>query len=718
MAGISGKVSIYFHALPRATARLAALIFTTFALPALVHAGAAETLGAAHRAYRAGDYAKAWELSRTLERASLKNKDYALYIGAQSAALLGEHKEALTRFRKLAAWKESRFRAVAAWRVADTLWSLGELSAASDAYRALLKGGGSAGDAGLARFRLAEAAARSGERTAVEAFRNFLVLYPNHALEPLAMVRLAELGTKAPLLTAEQHIARAERMTAQKDWDQAIDELAQVGNEVPPRLQLLRDYWTAMTLFKMRRQYKRASDILLRIYSRMGNLADDALFHGARALSRADFDRDAIPWYLRVAKEYPRSKSAAEAHYLAGWLWFNLSEYTRALPVLRAMRKQYPRSNWAVEALWYEAMSHYLGGELDRALPLFEELAKKKGKLVTDKGRYWRARTLEKLGRKQPAVAEYRSLVGDFPFSWYALLARARLKQQGISIPPFGDHPRDAASAPALADKPGANLVADPLVQRVDELIAAAMGVEAGYELERGESALLKRYPRSRPEVLALLMDRYRKSGTFSRPWMLALVHGERALDMEPTGRARVWWEHAFPLAYREFIERWRHLGENPEFYLYAIMRKESGFDPHTHSYADAQGLLQMIPPTTRRVVRELGLEYSADMLFDPELNVRTGSWYIGRLLLKFKGQIPFGAGSFNCGPGPVMRWMDLNGKRPVDEFVELVSYDQTRNYMRRVTETYARYLYLYKRQVYEQPLEVDAAYLKNDLDY
>ncbi len=159
-------------------------------------------------------------------------------------------------------------------------------------------------------------------------------------------------------------------------------------------------------------------------------------------------------------------------------------------------------------------------------------------------------------------------------------------------------------------------------------------------------------------------------------------------------------------------------MGKNPPYYLYAIMRKESGFNPHTLSYADAIGLLQMIPPTTKRVVRSLDLEYDRDLLYDPELNIKTASWYIGRLLAKFKNQIPYGAGSYNCGPRPVMRWLDKHGERPADEFVELVPYRQTRGYMKKVTETYSRYLYLYEGTVYKQPLAVDRQYIKNELTY
>ena len=54
----------------------------------------------------------------------------------------------------------------------------------------------------------------------------------------------------------------------------------------------------------------------------------------------------------------------------------------------------------------------------------------------------------------------------------------------------------------------------------------------------------------------------------------------------------------------------------------------------------------------------------------------------------------------------------------PTDEFVELTSYSQTRGYMKKVTETYARYLYLYENKVYEQPLKVDTAFVDDELTY
>jgi soluble lytic murein transglycosylase len=680
---------------------------------------AAGQLGAAYRAFADGEYAKALKIARAIDRANVKNGDYVAYLAGQSAFLVGQSEAALRDFQLLAASKESRFRSWAAWRVADCLWQLGRIEPARQAYGQLLARDVGGGDKAIARFRLAEADARAGKTAAaIRGFRELRKLHPGHMLDGVAAERLEELGgPKAARLEVSDRIARAIQLKEGKKWDLAMAELQQIGDDQPVAVRRQRDFWLAMTLFKMRRQYFRAAGILLGLYKDMGDRAAEALFHGARALSRADRDPDAIVHYQKVVAEYPRSDWAPEAQFLSGWLEFNMGHYKQALPHLEETRRRFPRSKFADDALWFIAYGHYLVGELDQALPLFAQLAQRGDRLEGGKGQYWHARTLQKLKREKEALPEYRALFGRFPLSWYALLARARLKEAGQTIDPFGDRPRSPDLATAVATTVDEGLAADPLIQRVDELIAAGLGSFAGEELERGEKAFLKRHPR--PAALAMALDRYRKAGNFARPWMMAASYGgSRAFDAPPKGPARVWWEHSLPLAYKDMVEKWRPLGGSPDYYLWAIMRKESGFDPHVHSYADAIGLLQMIPPTTRRVAPALGLTYTDDFLFDPELNIRSGSWYIGKLLAKFKGQIPLGAGSFNSGPRPVMRWIDQNGDRPMDEMVELVAYTQTREYMKKVTEIYARYLYFYDKKVYEQPLVVDKHYLENELTY
>jgi peptidoglycan lytic transglycosylase len=173
-----------------------------------------------------------------------------------------------------------------------------------------------------------------------------------------------------------------------------------------------------------------------------------------------------------------------------------------------------------------------------------------------------------------------------------------------------------------------------------------------------------------------------------------------------------------YPRAYREFVEKYGPTGENPPYYLYTIMQKESAYNPHDVSYADAIGLLQMIPPTSKRVGEKIDYPYTDDILYDPEGNIRFGAWYIGHLLKKFHGQIPIGAGSYNAGPRAMMKWLAKNGERPLDEFIELCPYMQTREYMKKALDIYSRYIYLYEKEDYLPALKVDISPLDDGIDY
>lgn len=702
------------------TASLGASLIALVAFAALVLGGAAGTaraapadeLGDAFRAYEAGDLLLAQRLLARLDDKALANRDYLHWLRGMVALRTGDPAAARAAFERLGKLAGSRFAREVPWRLADAAWEAGDRAGAARQYAKLVdaKGASRVADVGTARFRIA--LARTGAAAAA-AYRRFLLAHPGHPLADRAERRLAELGGAA--FSATERIERAKQLTAAHLWDEAVAELALVGDRPPPDLARQRDYWLGTTLFKMRRRYADAGKLLLGVYKELGASAPEAMFHGARALSRADRDEEAIEWYGKVVAAYPTSAWAAEAQYLSGWLQFNRGKYREALAPLAETLRRYPRSKWVDDALWFLGMSHYFLGEHAPARARLEALTKHGGALEAGKALYWLARIDDKLGAKAEAVAGYTKIVLRYPFSWYALLGRARLASLGAPVPPFGladPKPRGARLAATVDEA----LASDALIARADELIAARLSTDAGRELARDERGFLRRHDRA--AAFAMLLDRYRKAGNFNRPWMLAVVYSGGALDGPPEGDARRWWEHAYPRAYRPLIEKHQALGGNPENYLYSIMRQESGFDPHVLSYADAQGLLQMIPATTLRVTQALGIPYEPGRLYEPDYNIQTASWYIGRMLTKFKGQVPLGAGSFNSGPRPVMRWMDLYGDREIDELVELVPYTQTRDYMKKVTENFARYRYLYQGEIYEQPLVVDMHYVQDQLTY
>ncbi|MGZ3440968.1 MAG: lytic transglycosylase domain-containing protein, partial [Polyangia bacterium] len=663
---------------------------------------AVDRLGRGYKLYLDGQYEATKKELRGIEPKQMQNPDYVLYLLAQSELLSGEPKAAREHFHELTLLP-SRFSTVAKWRVADCDWQAGDLETARKGYEAVLPSANDAVEPAVARFRIAEALAHGTKTGALMAAQQqWRKVYVGEPLHPLAEEALAKLTeTKAPPITAEERIARAKILTNNRAWPRALDELALVPADAPQAVRDEADYWIGTTKFKMRRDYDVAAQKLLAIWSRLpgDELKADALFHGARAWSRADKDDEAQKGYREFLQRYPHSKKLApEASFLIGWLDFNRGKYKEAIPELEETLKRYGGSAFGDDARWYLGLSRWLAGDIKGALADFEQLAKRSGALSGGKGAYWRARALDSLKREDEAKAVWRALVNEYPFSYYALQARARLKEKGVELGPFGDGPKGSAQTFEAIDVKLAN---DPLIMRVDELLLAGLTVEAGVELDRGDGDFIKRY--GAPRALPLLFDRYFRGDNFHRPHQLAESYSGSALRLDPNSdaTARKWWEIVYPRAYRQYIEKYAPTGENPPYYLYTIMQKESAYNPHDVSYADAIGLLQMIPPTSRRVALRIDAPYTDDVLYDPEGNIRFGAWYIGHLLQKFKGQIALGAGSYNAGPRAMMKWVKAHGARPLDEFIELTPYTQTREYMKKVLDIYSRYLWLYDKQDY-----------------
>lgn len=686
--------------------------------PSPARAADVARLGRGYHLYEQDDFAAATRELRPLAEAHLLNQDYALYLLAQSEAMAGHREAALRHFRALVTQhKRSRFAALAQARAADLAFELGHWDEASQGYRATLHNAPPEIELAVVRYRLAEIAARGNRLGEAKAgFREVFVEHPEHPLADRALDRLRGMDPATVVMPTDR-VERARRLSTSRFWQRAIDELALVPADAPPPVRDEADYWIGTTHFRMRHGYEIAATKLAAVADRLDrNRQTEALFHAARAWSRVDQDDRAIAGYKVLVERFPHARQAPEASFLMGWLEYNRGAFAAAIPGLTSTLEHYGDSAFADDAHWYLGFSKWLLGDTAGALTEFDWLARRRGAYDGGKGRYWKGRALDQLHRPEEAVAVWRDLVTDYPLSYYGIQARLRLREHGVLVGPFGDGPGRATVTPLGEVDP--RLASDPVVARIDELLKSGMKTAAGAELDREDGDLIKRLGAAR--ALPLLLDRYRQAENFHRVHRLGETYAGAALRTDPHGvpAARGWWEAIYPRAYQAFIEKYGPTGNNPTYYLYTIMQKESAYDPHDVSYADAIGLLQMIPPTSRRVGERIGRPYTDDVLYDPEGNIQFGAWYIGHLLEKFKGQVPLGAGSFNAGPRAMIRWLKLHGALPLDEFIERCAYTQTREYMKKVVDIYAHYVYLYEKEEYLPDLKIDAAYLENDIDY
>jgi soluble lytic murein transglycosylase len=714
--------------------------------------GAVVELGRGYRAYQAGDYTAATHALSAAVGRGLRVDDWALYYLAESEFYSGAYRAARGRFERLARGK-GRPAELAPARIADCWWQEGDHAKAGRAYTAIVKAGAKRAsafvDLGVARFRLAEIASASDVAAGRRQFLALAKDLPAHPLADEALRRAYPPETRAPgppaeaaggtvtegppaeALSPEDRLRRAETLTRDRHWDEALVELAKLPKDLPPTLAAERDFSVGMTKFHMRRDYARAGELLLGAVARLpAEKAAEAQFHGARALSRVDRDDEAIAGYKKVIADFPRSKWAAEAQFLSGWLDYNRGRFRASLPGLQATLDRFGKSKFADDAAWCLAFAHLLLGESDAAFADLARYAKMPATGMTGDERatqvaYWRARLHEKVGHKAEAETGYRALVRDRPLSFYGLLAAARLREAKVDGAKLADAKAQAATAdPPKIELPTRDIAAvtparpekDPIVARVLELIDAGMNAEAADELRRGEADVLKRA--GGEKALPWLMRLYQRAEDYHRPYQLAESHGGTALNATPTGVARTFWEAAYPRAYAELVEKYGPPAGNPDVLLYSIMRKESGFNPLDVSYADARGLLQMIPPTSARVAATAKLPFAPDELYEPETNVRLGAIYIGSLFAKFGDQVPLTAGAYNAGPRAMQKWCEQHAKHPTDEFVELIAFTQTREYVKRVTALYAHYRFLYGPAPYQIPLALNLEVSPKGPDY
>ncbi len=134
---------------------------------------------------------------------------------------------------------------------------------------------------------------------------------------------------------------------------------------------------------------------------------------------------------------------------------------------------------------------------------------------------------------------------------------------------------------------------------------------------------------------------------------------------------------------------------------ILSIIRQESEFDTSAKSRVGAQGLMQLMPYTAKTVSKQAKLGYSKSKLTtDPEYNINLGSHYIAGLISNYKGSYPFATAAYNAGPKRVKYWKKLNKdpqKKQIDyvDWVELIKFKETRNYVQRVLENYNVYRYI-----------------------
>ncbi|RMD82034.1 MAG: lytic transglycosylase domain-containing protein, partial [Candidatus Dadabacteria bacterium] len=366
------------------------------------------------------------------------------------------------------------------------------------------------------------------------------------------------------------------------------------------------------------------------------------------------------------------------AHFAIGRIREAARQYNAAASEYRKAARG-PDVRLAHESGWRAAWVSYLAGNYEGAAWAFGKAAvAAAGDHRLDGGHeaalYWRARSLEKAGKKEKALTYYRSVLSESPDGYYAMLAERRT---GLEAPP-------------------------PVLEALDDPVPADPGLRRALlrarELNR---ARLREF--ARREMAATVAAAAPAERRALLPELAALgLHGlalRAALELYRAGilKEGELYSFLYPEAHRKAVGRIaRQHGLDP-YFVYAVMRQESAFDERAVSSAEAHGLMQLLEPTARRLAQTLGMDAPERTdLFVPELNIRLGVAYLAELARRFGNDKILMLAAYNAGERAAQRWRDRYETHEPDEFIEMISYRETRNYIKKVLRNYRNYRRLY----------------------
>lgn len=166
-----------------------------------------------------------------------------------------------------------------------------------------------------------------------------------------------------------------------------------------------------------------------------------------------------------------------------------------------------------------------------------------------------------------------------------------------------------------------------------------------------------------------------------------------------------------FPRPYYDLVLQQAENNNISYAWIYAIMRQESAFQVDAKSSANALGLMQLLPATARQMASKakINIKHDADIL-SPENNITLGVTYLRHLLDRFNNNYLLATVGYNAGPGRAARWIQERPCIPVDIWVELIPFSETRNYVKSVMSFTLVFDYLISGHVDVEPMPLSNA--------
>jgi len=652
---------------------------------AKVHAGdaaAAAYLALGHAYLLDKRYSDAEASLREARKAGGELSDYADFLGAEANHEAGNNQAAELLLRGFTdRYPDSIFDAGAPELEANVLLELGN---ASGAERVLAAAPGSAGRTGyqLAQGMTAQAMGKNEE--AVQYFKKLLLGHPLSAEAPIARAKLTSLGAEASLTVAElrglgdayynvghyQDAFEQYRALAQKS---ELDTVARNGFAVAE----------AACDWKLKRLTTAQANALADTHDENGARRLYLLMELARNKNDLDEQQQIV---TRMETEFPHSPWLAEALFSSGNMYMLRRDYPQAVTYYSNLAAQFPGSKNAAAAHWRAGWLSYRQGLFADAARMFDEQIKLYPTATeTVSALYWRGRLYETLDQKPAlAAANYRTIVRAYQHFFYAQMARQRLAALGNA--PAAVVPQlEQFQAPPVPPLEESFPAESPHLAKARLLANAGLNEYIAQEIQADPNSSTWS-SLAEAQIYASYDEPYRAMRALKRALPYAATASVKSIPLS-------YWRILFPESWWQVIQAESAKNGLDPYFVASLIRQESEFDPAVVSYANAYGLMQLLPSVGKSMAKEEGMtHFETYQLLDPETNLRLGIRYLRERMEKFGGVQEYALAAYNAGDNRVAEWQAAGPYHGMDEFVESIPFTQTREYVEgilRNEETY-----------------------------
>jgi soluble lytic murein transglycosylase len=641
---------------------------------------------AAHAALAGGEYARALAALDALP-ADFVLADYADYFAAEALLRAGDAAAALERLLSFAdRHPDSVLAPAALLAAADAALRVERWADGLEAGRRFLARAPGHPEAGRLLVRMAQAQAALGEGAeAAAALRRRWIEAPATTWGQVARDLLEDLagrGVPVPPLTGEEVLRQAQRLAESGEPTAAARLLEGLLAQAPePELRHRALLRLAPVLGRLRRGAE-AIEALRAAVDGSPTAARPALLAELARLQLRSLQAAAGAVTLeRLVADHPDAGEVPDAWLALARARLDLGQPASARAALHQLLQAHPDSGAAAAGRWELAWLEYRDGRHREAALGFRQASAATGSLRAA-GLYWAGRALEALGERPMALALYRDTASRVPNGYYGILAARRLA---------GRPPAPLAAPIRLAADPLAPIGGDPHYRRAEALRSAGFEGHALGELEAlGREGILD------PERGWALGVVYARLGDVGR----SLRHLRRSLGVAAEagtpGLRPDFWRLYYPVGYDALVREAAQRADLDPFFVAAVIREESSYDPRARSAVGAVGLMQLMPETARDLAAEARVAYAAPAaLWEPPVNIALGAHYLGRLRARFQEPLLVAAG-YNAGPQRVQRWLQERRIDDLEEWVDQIPFDETRGFVKRVATSWHHYRRLY----------------------